>query len=290
MDKIYENAWAKLNISLDVLSRLDDGYHAMLMVMQSCEFRDDLEITLTKDGSFRTDSNVSYIPNDERNLVIKAAKEFFAAVGETKYGADIKIEKRIPVCAGLGGGSSDAAAVLRALNTLTGAGLDADRLREIGMPIGADVPFCVEGGTSIAEGKGEILTPLPDLPDCHIVICKPDFAISTPMLFGQIDCDKPRNRPDTDGLIEALAENNLSAVAKRMYNVFEDVLPKRFLEVGAVRRKLLHYEALGAAMSGTGSAVFGLFDDLDKAQYAYEQLQAEYSATFLTRPSRKVAV
>ena len=288
MNTIKEKAWAKLNISLDVLSKREDGYHNLLMIMQSCGLYDDIEVGLLTDASFRVSSNVNYIPNDERNLAVKAAKEFFAATGETAYGTDIKITKRIPVCAGLGGGSADAAAVLRALNMLTGSGFSAAELREIGLRLGSDVPFCVEGGTALAEGRGELLTPLPELPGCHIVICKPDFAISTPMLFELIDCDKLRHRPDTDGLIQAMIAGDLQGTAKRMYNVFEDTLPRRFGEVGVIKVKLLDYEALGAVMSGTGSAVFGIFGDPLKAQNAYEKLSSEYQAVFLTEPQRKV--
>lgn len=281
-----ERAYAKLNLSLDVLGRKPNGYHDMRMVMQSVDFGDDIDIELT-DGAFTIDPGQSYLPADGRNLAMKAARLFLDGTGR---GAAIRVTKRSPVCAGMGGGSSDAAAVLRALNRLTGAGKTEAQLCALAEELGSDVPFCVAGGTQLAEGRGEILTPLPPMPDCAIVIAKPAFSISTPVLFGAIDARRSRMRPDTPGLCEALAAGDLLGVSRRLYNVFEDVLPRKWAEVFAIKSELLSAGALGAAMTGTGSAVFGLFDSDAAAQSAYEALRPRYEECYLTRPSARVEI
>jgi 4-diphosphocytidyl-2-C-methyl-D-erythritol kinase len=185
----------------------------------------------------------------------------------------------------MGGGSADAAAVLWALNQLSGLGLSVERLAQIGERVGSDVPYCVLGGTALAEGRGERLTPLPPLPDCHIVVCKPPFPISTPELFGCVDCRKLRCRPDTEGLLAALEAGDLPGIARRMYNVFEDVLTdRRGGEIAAIKGELISRGALGAVMSGTGPTVFGIFDREAPARDAYDSLKAQYADTFLTKP------
>ena len=278
---MIEKAYAKLNLSLDVLGKKPDGYHDLRMVMQSVEFGDDLDVELTGDGSFRIVSGRSYLPNDDRNLSMRAARLFLEGTG---LGAAIRTVKRTPVCAGMGGGSSDAAAVLRALNKLTGGKRSYEELCEMGLKIGSDVPFCIRGGTALAEGRGEILTPLSPLPDCFIVICKPAFAISTPELFGKVDARKSRIRPDTAGILDALEKQDLPGVARRMYNVFEDVLTRRESEIFTIKNELLSRNAIGAAMTGTGSAVYGLFDDEKAAGDAFRGLSRQYRECYLTRP------
>lgn len=281
--KTIEHAGAKLNLSLDVLKKTPDGYHDLRMVMQTVEFGDDLEIELTEDGSFAIDPGQPYLPADSRNLALRAAKLFLDGAG---LGARIRTVKRTPVCAGMGGGSSDAAAVLRALNRLTQAGKTDDDLREMALRLGSDVPFCVSGGTALAEGRGEILTPLDPMPDCAIVICKPSFSISTPELFGRIDRRKSRLHPDTAGLIEALGAGDIGSAARRMYNVFEDVLDRRQSAIESIKSELLSKGALGAVMTGTGSAVFGVFEDDETAKTAHRALSAQYRECYLTRPAR----
>ncbi len=279
---MLEHASAKLNLTLDVLQKTPDGYHDLRMVMQSVAFGDDLEVELTDDGSFRIDPGQSYLPADGRNLAVRAARAFLDGTG---LGASIRTVKRTPVCAGMGGGSSDAAAVLRALNKLTGSQKSAAELCAIAETVGSDVPFCVIGGAALAEGRGQRLTVLPPLPDCAIVICKPAFAISTPELFGRIDARKSRLRPDTAGMQDAIRRGDLPGAARRMFNVFEDVLDRRQGEIPAIKSRLLDLGALGAAMTGTGSAVFGLFDDEAAAQTAYEHLSGSYRECYLTRPT-----
>ncbi len=274
-------AHGKLNLSLDVLGKAPNGYHDLRMVVQTVEFGDDLDVELRADGLFTVDPGQSYLPADGRNLAVKAAKLFLAGTG---LGADIRVTKRIPVCAGMGGGSADAAAVLRALNALTGRDMPVDELCALGLQAGSDVPFCVLEGAALAEGRGEKLTPLPSLPDCAIVICKPPFAISTPELFGRVDSRKSRLRPDTDGIIAALGTADAAGVARRMFNVFEDVLDRRQAEVFAIKRELMDLGATGAAMTGTGSAVFGLFLDGHAAQNAHASLSGRYRECYLTRP------
>jgi len=282
--KTTEHAPAKLNLSLDVLKKNPDGYHAMRMIMQSVQFGDDLEIELTEDGSFSIDPGQPYLPADGRNLALRAAKLFLDG---TAYGASIRTVKRTPVCAGMGGGSSDAAAVLRALNRLTGGAKTERELCGMALELGSDVPFCVMGGTALAEGRGEILTPLPPMPDCAIVICKPAFSISTPALFGRIDRRKSRLHPDTAGLAAALEAGDLTGAARRMYNVFEDVLDRRQSAIEDIKSELLNRGALGAVMTGTGSAVFGVFGDEAAAETAHRELSARYRECFLTRPERR---
>lgn len=284
-DNMRVLAHAKLNLSLDVLSRRDDGYHDLRMIMQTVELADELTLTETKGERLRVSTNLRYLPGDERNLAAVAYRKFVQATGWIGKGLDIDIKKHIPVCAGMGGGSSDAAAVLRALNDMSSLHLPLMQLAKIGEQVGSDVPYCVLGGTALAEGKGEVLTKLPPMPDCTIVICKPPFPISTPELFGSIDCRKIRCRPDTEGIIAALQAGELSGIARRLYNVFEDVLTdRRGAEIAEIKIEMISGGALGAAMSGTGPTVFGIFDDAEKANNVYRTLKKHYTDTFLTKP------
>lgn len=277
-------AYAKLNLTLDVLGRREDGYHDLRMVMQSVQLCDTVTIEDGGGSTVRVKSNLGFLPGDESNLAAAAALEFFRQTGVEPRPLDITLKKVIPVCAGLGGGSSDAAAVLRAMNEICGTGLDLMQLARIGQKVGSDVPYCVLGNTALAEGKGEVLTPLPALPQCWVVLCKPDFSVSTPALFGQIDSVRLRCHPDTDGVLKALKAGDLPGVARRLYNVFEDALPERCAaKVDQVKRVLIDQGALGAVMSGTGSAVYGLFDREQAAKAAYEQLLDLYPETFLTQ-------
>lgn len=276
------HAYAKLNLTLDILRRREDGYHDLQMVMQSIDLADTLTIT-PAEGPGIMATTLSYLPADGRNLAQMAAAAFRAATGR-EMEVDISIRKRIPVCAGMGGGSSDAAAVLRAMNQLTGAGLSSADLAAIGQQVGSDVPYCVLGGTALAEGRGEILTPLTPLPPCSVVICKPAFPISTPQLFSRVDVRKIVRRPDTHGLVAALNAGDLTGVARRMYNVFEDVLePRRQGEINTIKSTLIDFGALGASMSGSGPTVFGLFDREEAARRACAQLKTIYPDVFLCK-------
>ena len=284
MTEICEKAYAKLNLTLDVLGTLPDGYHEMKMVMQSVSLCDDVFVALNDTGEVTMESNFGFLPCDGRNIAVKAAQCFFEKAGMTSTGAHIRLQKRIPVGAGMAGGSTDAAAVARALNRLCGTGFSRETLEELGGALGSDVPFCVAGGTRLATGRGEVLSPLPPMPDCGLVICKPRFSIKTPELFARIDSRSSRIHPDTDGMIAALAAKDTGAIARRMYNVFEDVLPRRCGEIGVIKSRLLDAGALGAVMTGTGSAVFGIFDTPAAAETAAEQLREHYRECFAAQP------
>lgn len=275
-------AFAKLNLTLDILGKREDGYHDLRMVMQSITLADTLTLEENQGEGLRVSANLRFLPTGEKNLAAAAALRFWEALGREPEDLDIRIEKRIPVCAGMAGGSSDAAAVLRALNQRAGDPFSPKELARLGERVGSDVPYCVLGGTALAEGRGEVLTPLPPLPRCWVVACKPDFPISTPELFAQADRVKLRRRPDTAGLVAALEAGDLGGVARRMYNVFEDVLPARlYTRVAEIKNILIQCGALGANMSGSGPTAFGLFDRLEAAREARACLAQRYRDTFL---------
>mgnify|MGYP001059445476 FL=1 len=277
-------AHAKLNLTLDVLGRRPDGYHDLRMVMQSVALADVLTLEESGDGELRVRTNLHFLPNNEKNLAAQAALRWWEARGQAPRGLEIAIEKSVPVCAGMAGGSSDAAAVLRALNQMEGAPLSLREVAKIGERVGSDVPYCILGGTALAEGRGEILTPLPPLPQCWAVLCKPEFSISTPALFAKIDSVRLRCRPDTQGVVAALEAGDLHGVARRMYNVFEDALPERQrARVNDIKNVLIQCGALGASMSGTGPTAFGLFDDEGLAREAQERLADWGGEVFLTQ-------
>lgn len=281
MERVEEFAYAKLNLTLDVLGRRPDGYHDMKMVMVSATLTDRLALEPGGEG-IRVSTNLSFLPNDRHNLAAQAVLRFAEATGRQPGGMDITIQKSIPVCAGMAGGSADAAAALRAMNTLTGAGLSLEELAAIGAKVGSDVPYCVYGTAMLAEGRGEVLTPLPALPHCWLAICKPGFSVSTPELFHKLDSVRLRRRPDTAGVLSALEAGDLTGAARRLYNVFEDVLPARHARtVDNVKNAMIQAGALGACMTGTGSAVFGIFDDRAKAAAAVAALGRDYPETFL---------
>ena len=275
-------AFAKLNLTLDILGKREDGYHDLRMVMQSITLADTLTLEENQGEGLRVSANLRFLPTGEKNLAAAAALRFWEALGREPEDLDIRIEKRIPVCAGMAGGSSDAAAVLRALNQRSGEPFSPKELARLGERVGSDVPYCVLGGTALAEGRGEVLTPLPPLPRCWVVACKPDFPISTPELFAQADRVKLRRRPDTAGLLSALEAGDLGGVARRMYNVFEDVLPHRlYARVAEIKNELVQRGALGANMSGSGPTAFGLFDCQEAAEEARTSLAERYRDTFL---------
>jgi len=288
MTAIDGKAYAKLNLCLDVLGDLPDGYHAMKMVMQSVSLCDDVHLERNESGAVTMETNFDFLPCDDRNIAVKAAQAFLKSIGAEGCGVHIALQKRIPVGAGLGGGSTDAAAVLRLLNELFGVVLSREQLEALGGTVGSDVPFCIAGGTGLAMGRGEILSELPPMPACGIVICKPRFSIKTPELFAKIDSRRSRIHPDAEGLVGAIAKNDLAGIARRMYNVFEDVLPRRCAEIGVIKNRLLDAGALGAVMTGTGSAVFGLFSDQAAAQKAAAALGAHYRECFAAQPVGKL--
>lgn len=282
MDEFTIQAPAKLNLTLDVLGRREDGYHDLKMVMQSITLADRLTLRPGRAPGIQVSSSFHFLPTGEKNLAGKAAVCFYQALGRPARDLDISITKHVPVCAGMAGGSSDAAAVLRALNRLEGDPFSPEELAHVGEAVGSDVPYCVLGCTALAQGRGEVLTPLSPLPHCWVVACKPDFPVSTPELFARIDSCRIRRRPDADGLMAALDQGDLMEVARRMYNVFEDVLPERqFARVADIKNTLIQQGALGANMSGTGPTAFGLFSSQSQAQAAYDVLKQRYQEVFL---------
>lgn len=283
-------AYAKINITLDVVGKMPGGYHEMKMVMESISLCDDIVIKVSDGQGIHIQTNLPYLPRDGRNIAVKAAGLFLQRLELTRKRVDLNILKRIPVSAGLAGGSSNGAAVLRGLNEMLGTGLSASDLEKMGEELGSDVPYCIAGGTALAGGRGEKLSNLSPMPRCTIVICKPDFSVSTPELFAKLDCDKIRHRPDTDGVIAALEEGNLTGVARRLYNIFEDVPHSGRKEIAGIKVVMLDCGAMGAAMSGTGPTVYGIFDDEKKAERAVRTLKKSYRDTFLAQNIGRINV
>ena len=288
MRECTEKAYAKLNLSLDVIGRREDGYHDLAMLMQTVSLCDRVHLRFREDGRVCAGSNLHYIPGDERNLAVRAALRFLEAVGENGQGLQIDLKKEIPVGAGMGGGSADAAAALRGLNRLYGQPLDRRALEELAQQVGSDVAFCVAGGTALAEGRGEKLTDLPPMPDCRFVICKPAFSISTPELYRKLDSAPVRIHPDTPGLLSAVEAGDLRSLCRRMYNVFEEIDDRRLRTVAEIKGRLLDHRALGAIMTGTGSAVFGVFEREEDAEAACASLRGEYKFCCTAKPVEKL--
>ena len=274
-----EPAYAKLNLTLDILGKRPDGYHDLRMVMQSIDLADQVTLSPREEPGIGVTADLPYLPRDGGNIAAKAAAAFFAQSGVPPVGLTIAIRKMIPVCAGMAGGSSDGAAVLRVLRDLYAPEMPMEQLEEIGALIGSDVPYCVRGGTALAEGRGEHLTALPPLPPCSLVVCKPACSISTPELFSLVRLKKLRCHPDTAGMLRALER-----IARRIYNVFEDVLPRRYAEVFSIKSELLGMGAMAASMTGSGPTVFGVFRDRESAARAAESLSGQYAAVHLCRP------
>lgn len=283
MESIQRSAHAKINLTLDVTGKLPNGYHTVRMVMQTVELHDDVTVTKTDTGRITLSCDRPYVPTDGHNLAIRAAEQFFTATGTACVGLHIDLVKRIPVAAGLAGGSTNAAAVLHALNELYQTGCTLDELCEIGVKLGADVPYCVRGGSMLAEGIGEQLTPLPAMPPCWAVLCKPAFSVSTAEVYAQMNGGNLSMRPDTAGMIKALETGDYAGICHRLYNVMETVTARRHTEIGQIKDILLSCGADGAVMSGSGPTTFGLFCDADKAQRAYETLKQTFPETLLTQ-------
>lgn len=274
-------SYAKINLTLDVTGKRDNGYHDVSMVMNSIGLFDIL-IVDTTDSGISVSSNLKYLPVNEKNIAYKAAKEFFAYTG-IKGGAMIRIQKNIPVAAGLAGGSSNAAAVLTALNSLYDADLDIDELSKIALKLGADVPYCLRGGTYLAEGIGEILTPLTPLVPFYAVIVKPPVNISTAAIYEDIDNAEILKRPDNKEFIKALEDGNKEKICSLLCNVMESVTEKMCPVIGEIKNQLIADGALGSLMSGSGSAVFGLFDDFKKAKKSADKFCNDYKDVFVCK-------
>ena len=271
MDVLKIDAYAKVNWGLDVVRRLENGYHEVKMVMQTVGICDTLTLKKEAEGlKITTDSGE--IPANEDNLVYKAAKLL-----KDKYdigeGVSIHLEKRIPVAAGMAGGSTDAAAVLKGMNALFSMGLSEEQLKEEGVKLGADIPYCIMGGTALAEGIGEKLTRLPDTPDAFLLVAKPDINVSTKYVYENLQLDKIEKHPDIDGMVEAIQAGNLQGVIDRMDNVLQTVTEEKYTVIGELKRFMEANGALKALMSGSGPTVFGIYEDKQKAEVAAEALK-----------------
>lgn len=272
MEEITRKAYAKINLGLDVTGRRPDGYHEVRMVMQTIGIYDELLLKREKQPGIRIMTDHAEVPADETNLCYRAAASVLQRCGY-REGISITLKKRIPVAAGMAGGSADGGAVFHGLNELLDLGLSLEELCEMGVKIGADVPFCIMGGTALAEGIGEKLTPLPSPPDCSLVIVKPDISVSTRWVYENLFADRLVHHPDINGMIEALGEKSLTGIAERMENVLETVTEKKYPVIGEIKAQMRELGADGALMSGSGPAVFGIFGDSVKARQAYDTLK-----------------
>lgn len=284
MTTLYEGAFAKLNLTLDVMDKRPDGYHDLRSVMQTVSVRDDIEIDIGTGKPWSLLCDMEGIPTDERNLAWKAAKVYLDTMGKDPNGLEIRIKKRIPVGAGMGGGSADAAAVLRALNRYYGEPLSIGALAELGSLVGSDVPFCVVCGTAMVEGRGERIRKLPDLPDCLFVICKPEFSVSTPELFRMLDQEIIGKRPDNQAMESAILSGDLGRVCEQIYNVFDPVVTKNHLELNYIKSIFNSYGAVGYQMTGAGSAVFAVVTEFEFAAVICNMLKENYPQVFIAKP------
>lgn len=276
-------AYAKVNLSLDVVGKREDGYHLLKMIMQRIDLYDVIEMEKNNLGTIRIFCDKPYVPVDNRNLAYKAAKIFMEKYN-IKDGVDIKIQKNIPVAAGLAGGSSDAATVLRGMKYLFKKNdIMKNELMELGLSIGADIPYCIQGGTALCEGIGEKITTLRPFKNVIMVLIKPNFGVSTKEVYKALDINKIFKHPNTDGFIEAMDNKNLRFVADSMKNVLENVTMGSYPAIGGIKKEMLSNGAIGTLMSGSGPTVFGIFDDMLKAQRAYEHFKENYTEVFITR-------
>lgn len=267
MDKMELKALGKINLGLDVLGKRPDGYHDVRMVMQTIYLYDQITITKRKEPGIGLSTNLFYLPVNENNLAYRAAKLLMDEF-EIRSGVDIFLEKHIPVAAGMAGGSSNAAAVLYGINRMFGLGLSMEELMKRGVSLGADVPYCIMRGTVLAEGIGEILTPLPPMPRCQIVVAKPPVSVSTKMVYEKIDSRRIVEHPDIDGIIEGLKEGDVTKIASRMGNVLEQVTVEEYPVIDKIKKLMNEGGAKGAMMSGSGPTVFGIFTEKSLAKKA----------------------
>lgn len=274
MEQISQKAYAKINIGLDVLRRRDDGYHEVRMIMQTVDICDDLLFEKTKQPGIMLKTDHKELPVDSDNLICKAAALLFQEKGITE-GVKITLTKRIPIAAGMAGGSSDAAAAMRGLNELFRMRYSLKELQELGVKLGADIPYCLAGGTMLSEGIGEILTPLPAPPDCFLVVAKPDINVSTGFVYGNLHADMLTDHPDIDGMINALNIGNLKGITDRLGNVLETVTVREYPIIEELKGLLRDKGAENALMSGSGPTVFGIFTERSTAEAAAEAVREQ---------------
>lgn len=270
-------ALAKINLGLDVVRRREDGYHEVRMIMQTIQLYDRLDIKRTQEPGIQIQTNLSFLPVNENNLIYKAAKLLMDEFSITD-GVSVKLDKRIPVAAGMAGGSTDAAAMLIGVNRLFSLGLTKRQLMERGVQIGADVPYCIMRGTALAEGIGEALSSLPPMVKCPVLIAKPSISVSTKFVYQNLKLDDTTIHPDIDRLIDDIKAKNLHDIAAHMGNVLETVTIPNYPVIDEIKKHMLSNGAVGAMMSGSGPTVFGLFDDEDTAKKAYKAMRSSHLA------------
>lgn len=284
MITLYEGAFAKINLTMDVLGKRPDGYHDLKSVMQTISIRDDIEIDLDTGKPWSLSCSMDGVPCDERNLAWKAAEVFFNALKCDPNGLEIRITKRIPMQAGLGGGSADAGAVLRALNKHYNNPLSILALAELGAQVGSDVPFCTLCGTAMVEGRGERLRKLPDMPECCFVVCKPQFSSSTPELYQKLDAIEIAKRPDNQAMESALIAGDLGKIAEHIYNVFDPIVTQEHLELNYIKSIFNSYGSIAQQMTGSGSAVFAVVPDFEFAAVICSMLKDNYPEVYIAKP------
>ena len=284
MTTLYEYAFAKVNLTLDVLGKREDGYHDLKSVMQTISLRDEIEIDVGTGKPWNLLCSMEGIPCDETNLAWKAARVYFDAMKKDPDGLEIRILKRIPTQAGLGGGSADAAAVLRALNRHYGEPLSVFALAELGAQVGSDVPFCVLSGTAMVEGRGERVRKLPDMPDCIFVVVKPEFSVSTPELYQKIDNVDIVKRPDHKAMESALLAGDLKKVCDQLCNVFDPVVTQDNPELNYIKSLFYNYGAIGYQMTGSGSACFAVVSEFEIAAVLCAMLKETYPNVYIAKP------
>ena len=282
---IVLKSYGKINLGLDVLRRREDGYHEVRMIMQTVGLYDVLTMKKRKDDKIKMTCNLSFLPTDERNLVYKAVK-LIKDKYHIKDGVEINLSKRIPVAAGMAGGSSNCAAALKGMNQLFDLGLSIDELCEIGVTLGADVPYCIWGGTVLSEGIGEKLSRVDAMPDCYILIAKPGISVSTAFVYKNLKLKELTKHPDIDGMLECLKEKDLTGICDRLENVLETVTVMEYPIIEKVKKHLMDQGAMGALMSGSGPTIFAIFRDKKTADNALESLRSieDIKQAYLVRP------
>lgn len=271
MDIVKRKAYAKVNLGLDVIGKRADGYHEVKMIMQSIGIHDELTFSRQEKGIDLKIDRID-LPADGNNLIYRAAKLIKESFG-IKEGVRIQLKKRIPIAAGLAGGSTDAAAVFKGMNTLFGLGMSEEKMCELGVKIGADVPYCILGGTALAEGIGEKLTPLPDAPNAVLLLAKPEISVSTKEVYGKLRVEELKFHPDIDGMTKAILRHDLAGVIERMGNVLENVTAEEYPVIDQIKDFMLNHKAMRAMMSGSGPTVFGIFEKQEDAARAYLELK-----------------
>lgn len=291
MEEITLKAMAKINLGLDVIRRREDGYHEVRMIMQTVNLYDELTFRKQPGDKVRLTANLRSLPTDGHNLIVKTAELLRKEFG-IREGLSIHLKKKIPVAAGMAGGSTDAAAAFAGMNELFGLGLTLEELQKRAVSVGADVPYCLQGGTALSEGIGEILTELPSAPRCSVIIAKPPIHVSTRFVYENLRLDSLEKHPDIDGILDSIREGNILGVAERLENVLETVTQKEYPVIGQIKQFLVHRGALGALMSGSGPTVFALFDRKDLAARACEDLRRAGLAkqVYLTSFSDKTCI